>query len=94
MIELDAKATRPVPDTRSAEKKKLNCDQVGWIMDILSRLQSDSKNYPRVSRQRDALKLAALLEIMDIFGCEFEDNQAAGNALCHFNEFDELRGID
>ena len=78
---------------KQEEKKKLDCDKIGKIMDILGRLQSGVRNYPSVSRQKDALSLAALLEIMDIFGCEFADKDAAGNALCHFNEFDELRGI-
>ncbi len=93
MIATKATADRTMQGTRP-EKKKLTCDQVSWITDILNRLQSDSRNYPMVSRQPEALKLAALLEIMDIFGYEFEDNQAAGNAPCHFNEFDKLRGIE
>jgi len=48
MIATKATADRTMQGTRP-EKKKLTCDQVSWITDILNRLQSDSRNYPMVS---------------------------------------------
>lgn len=81
-------------DTTIQEKKKMNCDQVSWVMSILGRLQSSSWNHPAVSRLPEALNLAALLEIMDVLGYEFEDNDAAGNALHKFEEFSRLRKVE
>jgi len=74
------------------EKKKLNCDQVSVLMGILERLQSTPK-FSSFARMREAAQLAAILEIMEILGYEFEDNTASGNALSRFSEFDDLRGI-
>lgn len=78
----------------SIEKRKLTCDQVSTLMGILERLQNASKTFPALARMREAAQLATILEIMDILGYEFEDNDAAGNALSRFSEFDNLRGID
>jgi len=37
--------------------------------------------------------MAALLEIMEVLGYEFEDKAAAGNALASFTEFNEMRDL-
>ena len=82
-----------MPDTLCVEKRKLGCDDVSVLMGILERLQK-TPVLGYGSKMREALQLAALLEIMDTLGCEFENNDAAGNALSRFDEFNELRGMD
>lgn len=74
------------------EKKKLSCDQVSWIMASLDRFKTVSSNLPMVSSIPKAAQMATLLEIMEILGYKFEDNDAAGNALSRFHLFNELRG--
>src|SRR5580765_1177678 len=76
-----------------AEKKKLSRDEVSWLRGVLGRLlTASSMGYPRVTRE--ALKLGSLLEIMDVLGYEFEDKDAAGNAIADFRPLCKLRGDD
>ena len=96
LAELRSKADE-IANTQSESKralKKINCDQVSWIMGTMDRLLSTSRqHFPMVSRQADATKLAALLEIMEVLGYEFEDSAAAGNALSMFWEFNAMRKL-
>jgi hypothetical protein len=71
-----------------ALKMNLNCDQVSSLMFILNSLQSTPY---RSNKEKNAAKMAALLDIMELLVYEFEDNAAAGNALSAFWEFNELR---
>lgn len=75
-----------------SKRKKVSCDQVSSIMGVLERMRKMSPlDYG--PKTQEALQLSALLHIMDILGYEFEDNNAAGNALSLFDEFNDLRGI-
>ena len=75
-------------------KVKINCDQVAWIQDIFRRFtETTRKNYPGISRLKEIACVAAILELMEILHLEFEDKGAAGNVICSFPEFDELRGM-
>lgn len=72
--------------------KPLNCDQVSFIMNALERLIVTSQTHlPMASRMTKATQFAALLEIMEVLGYEFEDSSAAGNALSLFWEFNDMR---
>src|SRR5258706_6177346 len=71
-----------------AVKMNINCDQVASLMFILNSLQSTPY---RSDKEKHAAKMAALLDVMELLGYEFEDNAAAGNALSAFWEFNELR---
>lgn len=73
-----------------AVKMNLNCDQVSHLMFILNSLQSSPY---RSDKEKNAARMASLLDIMELLGYEFEDNAAAGNALSAFWEFNELRRI-
>jgi len=75
-------------------KVKINCDQVAWIDAIFDRFaEAIRKNYPSISRLKDVVRVAAVLELMEILHLEFEDKSAAGNVLSSFPEFNELRGL-
>jgi hypothetical protein len=69
------------------DQPKINCDQVAWLGDILDRHAAavlDAR--VRISRGREAAKLAAILEIMEIVNVGFADNTARGNAIAQFPE--------
>ncbi len=92
-IELTSKADGM--EALKQEKKKLDRDRVAYLMSALERLMDISHSrVPMVSRLLKVAKLAALLEIMELFGYEFEDSAAAGNALSELWEFNAMRGID
>ena len=70
-----------------ADQPKISCDQVAWLADILDRHAAavlDAR--VRISRGREAAKLAAILEIMEVVGVGFADNAARGNAIAQFPE--------
>ena len=97
-MDLEVMDVQSLQSSLSHEKcrdlKKLNCDQVSWIMNALERLLSISQQrLPMASRLTNAAKMAALLEIMEVLGYEFEDKAAAGNALASFTEFNEMRDL-
>lgn len=78
-------------------KKPITCDQVAWLNDALDRYRDAiilSNQVPGVSRNKQVARIAATLEIMEIFGLQFEDKGAAGNALSQLPEFQKLREID
>ncbi len=93
-IEMDCVKSSPMQERRK-EKKKLDRDQVSWLMNALERFANATNQHVLMaSRLPNAAKLAALLEIMEVLGYEFEDKAAAGNALYPFWEFNELRGLE
>ena len=64
-------------------------------MDSLERYAELTRSVgTRSSSFKKALKLASLLEIMDILYADFEDTRASGNALSEMTKFNELRGMD
>jgi len=76
--------------------KTINCDQVSWIMAILTRYSEavrKNSTCPSISRLGKTAKLAALLELMEILGLKFDDDLASGNGLSELTEFNELRKI-
>lgn len=75
---------------KNNEKIKLNRDKVVWLNDVLDRFTENAlkSNYKGISRVIKVNKLAALLEIMDVLGLEFEDRYSAINALTDMPEFD------
>ncbi len=75
-----------IDNAEASEKKKINADQVSWIMASLSRFQTVSKGYS-AGYIPEAAQLATFLEIMKILGYEFADTAAAYNALSRFLEF-------
>jgi hypothetical protein len=71
--------------------KVLTCDDVSWLMSVLDRLVSITRiEQPRISRQVETAKLAALLEMMDLLGYAFADAPAAHNALARLHELEPL----
>lgn len=84
----------PLQEAKGPDRKKINCDQVSSIRNALNRLvEMVAHRVPMVSRLHEAAQLAALLEIMEVLGYEFEDKMAAGNALSSFWEFNEIRDL-
>jgi hypothetical protein len=71
-------------------KRKFTCDEVAWLGDALDRYRDAIRlahQVPGVSRAAQVARTAAVLEIMEIFGLEFESRHAAGNALSNLPEF-------
>jgi len=63
-------------------KRKITCDEIAWIMDILERLRFVSNlKYPAISRFTRMAKYSALYELMEILGLEFQDEAARYNAI-------------
>lgn len=61
----------------------LNCDQVAWLKDALKRhaeAHALAMLYPSISRLASACKTAAIVEIMEIAGLCFLDDEAKSNA--------------
>lgn len=76
------------------ERRKLCCDQVAWITAALDRFAKVARNRNSFSeRDLKAAKLAALLEIMDVTGCEFEDDLARRSAISEFPELCPDRSV-
>ena len=72
-------------------KRKITCDQVAWLGDVLDRHRHASQMHDLgLSRAPSAAKLAAMLEIMEILHLDFADDAARGNAIACFPE---LRGL-
>lgn len=68
-------------------RRKLGCDEIAWISAALDRFAAVARNRNIYSeRSMKGAKLACLLEIMDVAGCEFEDDVARHNALSDFPE--------
>ena len=64
------------------EIKKITCDEVAWIIDILDRYDFvASKNFPAVSRIKKMAKYSAIYELMEILNLEFVDESARNNAM-------------
>jgi len=61
-----------------SDMKKINCDQVAWLLDITDRHIPKDK-HPQISRQREMQRYAMLYEIMDAAGLSFEDQSALDN---------------
>lgn len=59
-------------------ERTVNCDQVAWMLDVFDRYLPPD-NFPRVSRQREALKYGMLYELMDVAGLCFADSDAERN---------------
>lgn len=89
-VEMDCVKSSPIQERRK-EQKKLDRDQVSHLMFILNSLQS---TLYRSDKEKNAAKMASLLDIMEALGYEFEDKAAAGNVLYQFWEFNELRGLE
>ena len=72
----------------------IDCNQVTEILNLFTRYESIIKTLPeRSSNYKKSIKLASLMEIMQILNAGFADNSASGNAIHELHEFDELRGI-
>jgi len=65
-------------DIGRAAPRKLNCDQVAWVLDIFGRYLPPS-NYPAVSQLREMMKYGMLYELMEVANLEFEDEHARHN---------------
>jgi hypothetical protein len=75
--------------TTRREARKIGCDEVAWISDIVRRHRRAvalSHDMPGISRLGRAADLAALLELMEILRLEFADEAAARNALSGFHQ--------
>lgn len=66
-------------------KQKINRDQVIWLQDVLGRFRRalETANV-RASRLPDAAEIAAIHEIVEIFGLEWEDDAALRNVVYKF----------
>jgi len=66
-------------------KQKINRDQVIWLQDVLGRFRRalDVANV-RASQLPDAAEIAAIHEIVEIFGLEWEDDAALRNVVYKF----------
>jgi hypothetical protein len=68
-------------------RQKINCDQVAWIKDAISRFGDAATLSNRgISRLRATSLLACMLEMMEICGMDFEDDSARYNAISHIPE--------
>ena len=73
------------------EKSKITADQVAWVGNALDRYAKQIHacfGDPRRSRTKKVSKLAAMLEILDVFNLEFGDKYAAMNAIADMEELD------
>lgn len=66
-------------------QQKINCDQVIWLQDILDRYISVCRiSTVSASYSAKAAKLAAIHEIVELFGFEWQDESALRNAAYQF----------
>jgi hypothetical protein len=74
--------------TQQAQKKSpLSCDQVAHISDVFDRYRAQCLiGNVGISRARETAKLAAILELMELLGLEFADDNARGNAVAGMPE--------
>ena len=72
-----------------SQERKINCDQVAWLLDIANRY-IDKDKFPAVSQQREMKKYAMLYEIMDIANLKFADKKALYNATPYQARLDSL----
>lgn len=86
----DAVAQQGSPKRTPAQL--INCDQVAWIGDIFDRYRATvAENHVSVSRAREAAKVAAILELMEILNLGFQDATAAGNVIAGLPELHIIR---
>ena len=80
-----------VASKSSVEYRKIDGNCVSWMMASLERFKNAvelSRNYPNVSRYRDTMYIATILELMDILNVKFESKYAAINILSKIDELD------
>lgn len=65
---------------------KIDCDQVSFVLQALD-------DYANNLRHPKTAEFTCFMRMMEILGLEFEDDKAAGNALYHFPQFNEFRGL-
>lgn len=61
-------------------KTKITCDQVAWLLDVFNRHLPPSPHVA-ISAARECQMHAMLYEVMEVAGLEFEDANAAWNAI-------------
>lgn len=85
-----SEAARHQANTQNT-KTRISCDQIAWLKDVVDRYDCATRGpLPGISRLREAAKLAALLEIMELLNLECEDNVALSNLLAGFRELRPL----
>lgn len=66
-------------------QQKINCDQVIWLQNILERYRETCRIATVATSYADeAAKLAAIHEIVELFGLQWEDDSAMRNAAYKF----------
>ena len=66
-------------------QQKINCDQVIWLQNILERYRATCRIATVAASYADeAAKLAAIHEIVELFGLQWEDDSAMSNAAYKF----------
>ena len=70
-----------IKQTQQPPKRKINCDEVSWLIATLKRLKFIAGlDYPLISRIKDMAIYSALYEIMEILHLDFQDEAAKHNA--------------
>jgi hypothetical protein len=74
----------PQAEAPRPEKINISCDQVAWLNNVLERHFEAailSTRYPSISRLSSVARQAAIIEIMEIVGLDFDESGAAHNAI-------------
>jgi hypothetical protein len=74
--------------TDNAERpRRLDCDDISNLHSILSRFEGAVRlDCPSYSYQTKAAKMAAVLEIAKVMGCDFANDSARHNVIYEFPE--------
>jgi len=80
-------AAFPATEAPAERPNMLTCDQIAWLKQVLERFEEAvRRDHPSVSRGVKAAKMAAILEIVEITACGFEDDAAKHNVISDFPE--------